>query len=406
MVLEHICKFFLIIFATGCNFCDSSASYAQNNKNITAMKKIILLFIAAFFINMCQVLEASAQEVYGILQEARTQLNDRKAELLSGRQSFQDRIDHINDTSVDNQLDNGRIAALESGIRDIDATLAKIDIALDAISNSGIVNSYYSSRVELSRNGNTVRIYKHVADNSITVEVNGTKVINEDGFDSVNILEPRMHLKNKKDFSGHLSGIFLGINGLLLKNGEYEAPVTMPYFELNESRSLDFSVYFNDFAVPFSKNCGLVMGTALQFNHYSFQQVFDLTVNDHMVTADYDHTVATEFKRFNYRIIHFNFPIVFEIATSGRQKFFVNAGVMGGVRIGSRTKQIYVVDGDRQKNCSRKTFDTNLFKYSFIGGVGYRCFQVFGEYSPVPLFKSGHASEDLYPFSLGVKFLF
>lgn len=369
------------------------------------MKKIISIIIAAILIDVCATFDVSAQEsVGGILMDAKIQLMNRKADLLHGRDDFSHRIDAIRDSANTNSLNSERIAALRSGINDIDSTIKKIDIAIDAIQSSGMVN-YYSNRVEINRNGNSVKIYKRVADNVVTVEVNGEKIINADGFDPVNILDANMSKRNKKDFKGHLSGLFLGVNGLLNKDGKYEAPDDAKFFALNESRSLDFSIYFNNLVVPFNQNCGLVMGVAMQFNHYAFQDNFNLEVVDHVLTADYNNTIVPNFKRFNYRLMHLNVPLVFEFSTRGFNKFFFNAGVMGGIRIGSRTKQVYNVDGDRQKNCLRKPFESNLLKYSFIGGVGYRSFQVFGEYSPVPLFKDGHGPE-LYPFSVGIKFLF
>lgn len=376
------------------------------NQKLKTMKKIISMIVAAVIINMCAAFETAAQDnVGGILMEAKTNLVTRKAELLSGRADFQTRINEIQSPSNTNQLDNGRISALEAGIRDIDSTLRKIDIAIEAIDNSGLINDF-SNRVELNRNGNSVKIYKRVAGSSVTVEVNGERILNGDGSGSVAGSHFDGVFTNKhREFTGHLSGLFLGINGLLNKDGKYEAPADAQYFSLNESRSLDFSIYFNDFVVPFSKNFGLVTGFALQINHYSFREHFDLVVVDHVVTADYDHTVSEYFKRFNYRIMHFNMPLVFEFSTVGHRKFFFNAGVMGGIRIGSRTKQIYHVEGDRRKDTKRDPFETNLFKYSFIGGVGYGCVQVFGEYQPVQLFKEGHGPE-LYPFSLGVKWVF
>ena len=393
-----------IIFASGCNFLDGCPSYAQITKTITAMKKILSIIFAAVLINICSASGAFAQDnVNGILSEAKTELLNRKCDLLEGRAGFESRINALRDSSNSNSFNDQRITALNSGIRDIDSTIKKIDIAIDAINNSNMVNSY-TNRVEIGRNGNTVKIYKRVADNTVTVEVNGERIVNGDGFDPVDIFETNI-INKKKEFKGHLSGLFLGVNGLLNSDFKYETPDDYPFFSLNEGRSLDFSIYFNDFVVPFNKNFGLVSGFALQFNHYAFQETFDLVVVDKKIAADYSNNVVSECKRFNYRIMHFNVPLVFEFSTLGHPKFYVNAGIMGGVRIGSRTKQVYVIDDDRQKKCVRKPFETNLLKYSFIGGFGYGGVQIFGEYSPVPLFKEGHGPE-LYPFSLGIKWVF
>ena len=367
------------------------------------MKKILSIIFAAVLINICSAFCAMAQDnVTGLLSEAKTALLNRKCDLLEGRAGFESRIHSLSDSANYNAFNDQRISALNSGIRDIDSSLRKIDIALDAINNSNVVNSY-TNRIEIGRNGNVVKIYKRVADNTVTVEVNDERVVSGNGFDPGDIFDKSFSRK-KKDFESHLSGVFIGVNGLLNNDFKCETPEDYPFFALNESRSLDFSVYFNDFVVPFTQNFGMVTGFALQFNHYAFQDNFELTVVDGRLSADYSN-IAADCKRFNDRIMHFNVPLVVEFNTSGFRKFFINAGIMGGVRVGSRTKQIFMVDDDRQKKCIRKPFETNLLKYSFIGGVGYRCWQVFGEYSPVSLFKEGHGPE-LYPFSVGLKWVF
>ncbi|MBQ9213706.1 MAG: hypothetical protein IJ150_07185, partial [Bacteroidales bacterium] len=62
-------------------------------------------------------------------------------------------------------------------------------------------------------------------------------------------------------------------------------------------------------------------------------------------------------------------------------------------------------DGNKKKNRVHDDFETNLLRYSFIAGAGFGEVQIFGEYSPVELFKKNHGPE-VYPFAVGVKLNF
>ena len=100
------------------------------------MKKILSIILSAVILSITNVRIADAQEnVGGLLSEAKTELLNRKCDLLEGRSNFENRINSLRDSANQMSLNTQRIEALNSGIRDIDSTIAKIDIALDAIQN-------------------------------------------------------------------------------------------------------------------------------------------------------------------------------------------------------------------------------------------------------------------------------
>jgi hypothetical protein len=204
-----------------------------------------------------------------------------------------------------------------------------------------------------------------------------------------------------RDFESHTTGIFFGVNGLINPDRSSGAA---DFLALNESRSLCLDIYFAGHDVPFSNNAGMSFGCDLEFNHYSLSEPVDLKVRDKQITYE---KAAFDYKRQNLRLMYLSFPLLFEIQIPGKtcDKFYINAGVKGGIRVGSRVKQVYEVDGDKKKNRVRNNFETQLFRYSLVGGLGFGGIQVFGEYSPLQLFKDEHGPE-LYPFAIGVKFNF
>ena len=95
-------------------------------------------------------------------------------------------------------------------------------------------------------------------------------------------------------------------------------------------------------------------------------------------------------------------PLLFEFQIPVNQhegRVYVNAGVIGGVRIGSHTK---VKHGDI-KDKVRSGFNMNAFNYAATARVGYKDVGFFATYSMTPLFETGQGP-DLTPFSIGISF--
>lgn len=96
-------------------------------------------------------------------------------------------------------------------------------------------------------------------------------------------------------------------------------------------------------------------------------------------------------------------PLLFEFQIPVNQRegrLYVNAGVIGGVKIGSHTKVKY---GDNKEK-DRSGFNMNAFKYAATARVGYKDLGFFATYSLTPLFETGMGPE-LTPFTIGISFL-
>jgi hypothetical protein len=90
----------------------------------------------------------------------------------------------------------------------------------------------------------------------------------------------------------------------------------------------------------------------------------------------------------------------FQIPVNQRTgRLYINAGVVGGVRIGSHTK---VKHGDI-KDKDRSGFYMNAFNYAATARVGYKDIGLFATYSMTPLFETGKGPA-LTPFTIGISF--
>lgn len=210
--------------------------------------------------------------------------------------------------------------------------------------------------------------------------------------------------KHKKDksgkFEGHWEGIEFGFNGL--DKPDYSLYGTKDFMSLNQGKSMEFDFNFYELNIGLAKSyVGLVSGMGLSFNNYRFENPFTIQKGTNMtepVLLDYNNLSKTKLA-----VSYLNVPLLLEFQIPVNQnegRLFVNAGLIGGVKIGSHTKVKY---GDT-KDKDRSGFNLNSFKYDATARIGYKDISLFAKYSLTPLFQSGKGPE-LTPFTIGISFL-
>lgn len=210
--------------------------------------------------------------------------------------------------------------------------------------------------------------------------------------------------KQKKDrsnkFNGHWEGIEFGFNGF--DKADYSAYNVSDFMELNQGKSMEFSFNFYELNIGLAKSyVGLVSGMGLSFNSYRFENPYTIEKGlnrTEPVLLDQENLAKTKLA-----ISYLNVPLLLEFQIPVNQnegRLFVNAGLIGGVKIGSHTKVKY---GD-DKVKDRSGFNMNSFKYAATARVGYKDISLFATYSLNPLFQTGKGPE-LTPFTIGISFL-
>lgn len=210
--------------------------------------------------------------------------------------------------------------------------------------------------------------------------------------------------KQKKDrsnkFNGHWEGIEFGFNGF--DKADYSAYNVSDFMELNQGKSMEFSFNFYELNIGLAKSyVGLVSGMGLSFNSYRFENPYTIEKGlnrTEPVLLDQENLAKTKLA-----ISYLNVPLLLEFQIPVNQnegRLFINAGLIGGVKIGSHTKVKY---GD-DKVKDRSGFNMNSFKYAATARVGYKDISLFATYSLNPLFQTGKGPE-LTPFTIGISFL-
>ena len=209
--------------------------------------------------------------------------------------------------------------------------------------------------------------------------------------------------KHRKDrsgkFDGHWEGAELGFNGF--EKPDYRLYDGNEFMSINQDKSMEFNLNFYEVNIGLYKSyVGLVSGIGLSFNSYQFENPYTLRRESDLTEAvllTYD-----DLSKSKLAISYLQVPLLFEFQLPVNQRegrVYVNAGVIGGVKIGSHTK---VKHGDI-KDKDYGGFNINSFKYAATARVGYKEIGLFATYSLTPLFESGKGPE-LTPFTIGISF--
>jgi hypothetical protein len=228
------------------------------------------------------------------------------------------------------------------------------------------------------------------------------KVIDHDGGTEILWGKGKHHKDDPNKFNGHWEGVEFGFNAFDKPNYSMYSPADKDFMSLNQGKSMEFDLNFYELNIGLAKSyVGLVSGMGLSFNNYRFDNPYTLEKGQFMtepVSLNPENLSKTKLA-----VTYLNVPILLEFQIPVNQnegRLFINAGLIGGVKIGSHTKVKY---GDN-KDKDRSGFNLNSFKYAATARIGYKDICLFANYSLTPLFQSGKGPE-LTPFTIGISFL-
>lgn len=210
--------------------------------------------------------------------------------------------------------------------------------------------------------------------------------------------------KKSGKFKPHWAGFEVGINNYVNSDFSMSLAPENSFMDLNTGRSWYFNLNFleHGFGLGTDK-IGLVTGLGIDWSNYHFDQGNVIYKNAEGVIERYDVPVEnSSVQKAKLQSTYLNAPLLLEFQIpAGKKRIHISGGVIGGVKIGSRTKMVYTVNGNKQKDKVKDDFNLNVLRYGFTARVGYRGLKVFANYYPTSLFESGKGPE-LYPFSLGL----
>jgi hypothetical protein len=213
-------------------------------------------------------------------------------------------------------------------------------------------------------------------------------------------------------FKGHWAGLELGLNNYLNKDYAMSLSTEDEFMSLNTSRSIDVNVNFVQHSFGIIGNCvGMVTGMGFEFYNYFFEHNNSVYTDDNGIIRNKDYSLLVpplNLDKTKLTITYLTVPLLLEFQFPGNLKnsnrLRISVGVIGGLKLGSHTKVVYRVNGDKKKDKDHGDFNINAFRYGFTARVGYKNLNLFTDFYPVSLFEKDKGPI-LYPFSVGVAFV-
>jgi hypothetical protein len=205
---------------------------------------------------------------------------------------------------------------------------------------------------------------------------------------------------NNAHWAGFEMGVQLNTNSFLsfdpnfAMNTEWEnIPLKSTVFNLN--------LFAHQFRL-FSDHVGLVTGYGFSFINTDYAPQYKLNHDQNAVTAVYDST--QNFRRSSLYGAYLTMPLLLEVKTSNQFKkaFYMNAGVLGGLRLYSHHRQTGDFDnGDKFEWITRSKFNLNPFMLDACVRVGYGPVGAFFNYALLSTFKNG-TTVGQFPLRFGI----
>lgn len=205
-----------------------------------------------------------------------------------------------------------------------------------------------------------------------------------------------------KHYDAHWAGFDIGMLMLLSTNFNSNFD-NNPYWknDLNKSVSLNLNLF--EYKIPFIKqHLGLTTGLGLAISSIGFNNNYILNHNPDTVFAIKD--PIQSYRTNSLTVTYLTAPLLLEFSSKEKQKksYYLNAGVIGGIRIGSSTtKTGKYENGDRFQTVVRSKYNLAPFTLDATIRAGYGTLGLYASYQLNTLFKENKTVE-IYPFKLGI----
>ena len=211
-------------------------------------------------------------------------------------------------------------------------------------------------------------------------------------------------------FEGHWSGFYYGF--VNFGNSMYEDTAYEEYGEFMEldwshSFAMQFNVFKHSINLVHRNNFGIVWGAGFEYQRLRFENNYSsVTWADHqLIPIDlHENDKIASVKRSSFKTFYLTIPLMLELQlpAAKRNRFYISGGIMGGVRLHSKTKVVYKdSSGDKHKKKEKNNFNMVPFKADLVGRVGYKRLSLWGSYTLTNMFKSDKGPE-LHAYTVGI----
>lgn len=246
---------------------------------------------------------------------------------------------------------------------------------------------------------NQVLSQSQVLSDTVRVRVGSREVTIVNGDDVTTQRVPK-----ERSFRKNWAGLELGVNGFMTPERSIELPADQEFLDLRYEKSVavNLNLYQQNLAL-LGDVFGLYTGIGLGWNNYRLSN--DILLVKGPQELEYDVLETGQPRKNKLTMMMINVPLMLELQTRSHSefsKFHMAAGLNLGFRVSSHTKQVYEVDGKKDKVKTHEDFYINPFRYDLQARMGWGKINFFASYSLNSLFREGKGPE-VYPFSIGLR---
>lgn len=203
-----------------------------------------------------------------------------------------------------------------------------------------------------------------------------------------------------KSFEAHWAGIEFGPTILLNSAMKSSFPGNKEW-ENDPGKSFSWNLNFAEYKFKIYKNyIGLTTGLGLNWTQIGLKNNVLYANSDSLwVMKD----TVNDFRKNKLRAVYLTVPLMLEFCTNGESDkgFYLAAGLIGGVRLGSSTKQVVEEDKTKIRTKTKGVYGLNAFRLDAAVKLGYKDIGVFANYSLLPLFETDK-TVGVYPLTFGL----
>ena len=229
------------------------------------------------------------------------------------------------------------------------------------------------------------------------VEIVGDTTVNSEDSDD--------NERDKPDVEAHWAGFDFGPT-ILLNDAMKSSFPSDPQWENDPGKSFSWNINVLEHKFPIYKNyVGITTGLGFNLTGVGLRQnVLTMTADSLYATMD----TVSNFNKNKLRAFYLTAPLMVEICSNGDDDdkgFYLAAGVIGGIRIGSSVKTRIDTDTRDVKEKTKGTYGLNAFKLDAAVRLGYDDWGVFASYSLLPMFDTDKTAA-VYPVTFGLSYNF
>ena len=207
------------------------------------------------------------------------------------------------------------------------------------------------------------------------------------------------------EIEAHWAGLEFGPTILMNNSFGTDFP-NHPYWENDPARSFAWNLNFAEHKFKLYRNyVGLTVGLGVNWTQIGLGQ-YRLQDTQDSIFGVYDSLVTYDKNKLTG--IYLTAPLMFEFCTNGDgddNGFYLAAGIVGGVRVGSNTKFYIEEEKDELQGKSRGEFGLNAFRADATVRLGYRGVGLFANYGLIPMFDTDKTTA-VHPLTFGLSLNF